>query len=444
MKRNIIVIMVCLLLISFMGCGKKRDREAVPDYLTIDEVNTIDNQVVPEEEQEKSLYEAVVEKGKEEIVQEPVFEEYEFQIMALGDNLLHMGIVNTGRQEDGSYNFDFLFKGMEEYLDLAEMKVINQETILGGNELGFSGYPQFNSPTEVGDAIVKAGFNVVLQATNHSADKGINGLLHCVDYWKKQEDVLMVGIDDDSSFEYEIPIIEVEGIKVAVLNYTYSPNTEVISKSIRGHLNILCDWDTESGRIDFTKLHPKVIDDILKAEQEADFTIVFPHWGTEYATKPSEYQKSFAKLMTEAGADLIIGTHPHVLQPIEWIEGDNGLKSLCYYSLGNYVSTQKDPLNMLEGMAWVTVFVQEDGVSIKEDNTGILPLVCQYTGASPRLENVYALDRYSDELAAKHGIISYGGKAIDLTELNRWSEEILGEWILSSGDILLDQAVINE
>lgn len=424
MRKRIKGAIIILSLTLLAGCGKKVQQESPAEAAVIMEEG-------PEEE--RTANEGIQE---EEAAKEPVFEEYELQLMAVGDNLLHMGIVATGEQEDGSYNYDCLFKGIEEYLALSHIKVINQETILGGNHLGFSGYPLFNSPTEVGEAIKKAGFNVVLHATNHAADKGIEGLVNCVDFWEKQEGILMAGIDKDSGFEAEIPILEVEGIKVAILNYTYSPNTEVLPKSIQGHLNMLCHWDLESGRIDFTKLHSQVTEEIKRAEQEADFTIVFPHWGTEYATLPSEYQRIFARQMTEAGADLIIGTHPHVLQPVEWVEGEQGSRALCYYSLGNYVSTQKDPLNMLEGMAWVRLLVQEEGVCIKEEGTGILPLVCQYVGGSPRLDQVYPLDQYSEELAEKHGIVSYGGRAIHLEDLAKWSEEILGEWALTSEEIL--------
>ena len=414
-------VLLLFLFIFLIGCNK--EEEIITEH-----------RGESEKIQEVSLEETVEE--EEYIPEEPVFEEYDLQLMAVGDNLLHMGIVSTGQQADGSYNFEFLFQGIEEYLNLAEIKIINQETILGGNELGFSGYPLFNSPTEVGDSIEEAGFNVVLHATNHSADKGLDGLLHCVEFWEEKEDILMVGIDKDSALTYAIPVLELEGLKIAVLNYTYSPNTEIIPKSIQGYLNILCDWDLNTGQIDFTKLNPQVVDDIKRAEEIADFTIVCPHWGTEYATKPSDTQRNFAKQITEAGADLIIGTHPHVLQPVEWIEGTNGESALCFYSLGNYVSTQKDPLNLLEGMAWVTLHVQEDGIFIQRENTGILPLVCQYEGASPRLEIVYALEDYTEELASKHGIISYGGRAIKLEDLNRWSHEILGDWVLSSEEIV--------
>ncbi len=363
------------------------------------------------------------------------FQEYDITLMALGDNLMHMGIVNTGKQSDGTYDYSFLFQGITDYLEAADLKIINQETIFGGNELGFSGYPYFNSPTQVGDAIAAAGFNIVLQATNHAADQGINGIYHCVDFWKKYPQILQIGINGEED-RSSISLVKIKDITFAILNYTYGPNMETLPSSLRGHLNMLCAYNESNGAIDFTSLNPQVTEDIRQAGQLADIVIVFPHWGTEYQDKPSSYQKAFAQEMTEAGADLIIGTHPHVPQPVEWITAENGNHALCYYSLGNYVSTQKQALCMLEEMAWVTFHVTEDTVSIKEDGTGVLPLVCHYKSGPLRLERVYPLEEYTEELAGSHGIRSYGGVALYLSDLQTWSQEIFGEWILSSEDIL--------
>lgn len=367
-----------------------------------------------------------------------VFQEYDITLMALGDNLMHMGIVNTGKQSDGTYDYSFLFQEITDYLEAADLKVINQETIFGGNELGFSGYPYFNSPTQVGDAIAAAGFNIVLQATNHAADQGINGIYHCVDFWKKYPQILQTGINSESSEEEQssIPLVTIKDVTFAILNYTYGPNMETLPSSLRGHLNMLCAYNESSGAIDFTSLNPQVAEDIRQARQLADIVIVFPHWGTEYQDRPSSYQKAFAQEMTEAGADLIIGTHPHVPQPVEWITAENGNRALCYYSLGNYVSTQKQALCMLEEMAWVTFHVTEDTVSIKDEDTGVLPLVCHYKSGPLRLEGIYPLEEYTEELAGSHGIRSYGGVALYLSDLQAWSQDIFGEWILSSEDIL--------
>lgn len=360
-------------------------------------------------------------------------------LMMVGDNLLHMGIVNTGKMEDGSLNYSFLFDPIAKHLEYADIKIINQETVLAGNERGFSGFPHFNSPTEVGDAIAEAGFNVVLHASNHAADQGISGLLSCVDYWKSHPEVLMTGIYENEDEEnQDIGLMEIDGVTFAILNYTYGPNMETLQSSIQGHLGMLCDWNESNGRIDFTTLHPDVITDIQTAEQMADVVIVCPHWGTEYASTPSSYQEKFALQMTEAGADLIIGTHPHVVQPVEWIESENGNKALCYYSLGNYVSTQKNGLSMLEAMAWVTFLVEEDEVVIVENETGVIPMVCHYSSNPVRLKQVYFLDQYNTSLAAVHGIHNYGGVNLTLSDLQKWSSEILGEWVLDSNEVFVE------
>lgn len=367
-------------------------------------------------------------------------ESEKIRLMMLGDNLMHMGVVRAGEQTDGTRNYDFLFEPVKEHLALADVKIINQETIFGGNNLGFSGFPFFNSPTEVGDAIAKAGFNVVLHASNHSADQGIKGINHCIDFWEKYPDVLITGIFEKENEEnQDIGLLEINGVTFAILNYTYSPNLAALPKDIQGHLGMLCDWNKGNGYINFTKLHPDVLTDIATAEQMADVVIVCPHWGTEYTFVPSSYQQKFAKQMTEAGADLILGTHPHVVQPIDWIEASNGNRALCYYSLGNYVSTQQDEEPMLEAMAWVTFVVEDGTVEILEEETGAIPMVCQYKSGPVRHQNVYFLDEYTQELAQSHGIHAFGGQEFNLNNLKMWAEEVFGDWLLFSEDVFQDR-----
>ena len=367
----------------------------------------------------------------------------ELTLMALGDNLMHMGIVNTGVQKGGTRNYDFLFEDIKDFIDLADISVINQETIFGGNELGFSGYPYFNSPTEVGDAIINAGFDVVLQATNHTLDQKQSGVEHCMNYWKQHPEILMVGLHDRHETEDGtpipmadyIPFITKNGITIAILNYTYGPNFEILPAYAQGRMDVLCNWDEKNGHLNFTEINPKVLEEIAAADQLADAVVVFPHWGTEYSTTPSKYQNTFAKQMTEAGADLIIGAHPHVTQPVEWITADNGNESLCYYSLGNYVSTQQDPISMLENMAWVTFRKTDDGVIIDRDKTGSIPLVMQYSAGPLRFNAIYLLEEYQQEVADKHGIRSWGHKNLYVTDLQNWADEILGDSVRSAYDL---------
>ena len=378
-----------------------------------------------------------------EAIPEPVPIEKDIRLIAVGDNLIHGGVHSTGKISDGVYDFSFLFKNIRPYLDDADIKIINQETIFGGNHLGNDGqlgYPLFNSRTEIGDAIAEAGFNVVLHSSNHTADQGLDGILHCMSYWKENHpEMLICGVRDVPEETPTIPTMEIEGVTFAFLNYTYGPNMESFPSKYEGYMDMLCYYDEKTRRIDFTTLNPKVIDDIKRAEEIADIVVVCPHWGTEYQTKQSKYQEQFAEAMTEAGADIIIGTHPHVVQPVTYVESPNGNKSLCYYSLGNYVSTQKQVNCMLEAMAVVTFTVTEtpspDGyitdITINEEETGVVPLVCQYTQGRVRIDNIYFLDEYTEELASKHGIYTYGGVSIHLNDMTSLSEKVFGDWALA-------------
>lgn len=438
-SRLIRVIVLNLVIVSFVCLGLYAWAFREPEPVVNEEV--FDPSISPDQPPSSmamTASESASEATAEETVEKELepFQEYDITLMALGDNLMHMGVVYTGRQEDGSYDYSFLFENLLDYIEKADIRMINQETIFGGNQLGFSGFPYFNSPTEVGDAIAAAGFNVVLHATNHAADQGIDGLNNCVSFWEEQyPDILMTGINGDEPTE-DTPLLTIGDISFAILNYTYGPNAATLSPSLRGRLNMLCDYDSQTGAIHFATLNPQVISDIQEAKLKADFVIVCPHWGTEYTTAPSHYQKTFAEEMAAAGADLIIGTHPHAPQPVEWITSEDGHKTLCYYSLGNYVSTQKEAICMLEEMAWVNFHVTEDQVYIDEDSSGVLPLVCHYKSGPVRLEAVYPLEDYTEELAQKHGIWNYGGVPLHLEDLQQDCNEIFGDWVLTKSQIL--------
>lgn len=438
MKKRLAALAVSLLCFSslfsyWLYTSDRLNVIAVAGYQETNPENDALSAAEPENESDTAQKDTI----EQSIPVEEQFQEYDITLMAVGDNLMHMGIVNTGKQEDGTYDYSVLFQGIRSLLDISDIKIINQETILGGNELGFSGYPRFNSPTQAGDAIAEAGFNVVLHASNHSADQNIEGINHCAAFWNTHPEVLVTGIyGENGNTSDNIPLLTVKDVTFAVLNYTYGPNAETLSRGLEDHLNLLCAWNENSRALDFTTLNPQVLEDITRARELADVVIVCPHWGTEYATAPSSYQKTFALQMAEAGADVIIGTHPHVVQPVEWIEAENGNRTLCYYSLGNYLSTQKQAVCMLEALAWITFHVTEDEVFITDKNTGVIPMVCQYSFGPLRFEKVYFLEDYTETEALAHGIRNYGGVALRIEDLSKWSSEILGDWILPVSQIL--------
>ncbi len=433
---NFVTLFLILCCSSTMFCGCSIMGLEIPTATLPSQSLTSQDSTRAPEEPTYSLSEPIPEPALEPIPEpEPSFEEYDITIMAVGDNLMHMGIVSTGRQDDGSYNFDCLYTDISDYLAVSDIKIINQETIFGGNDKGFSGYPYFNSPTEVGDAIVNAGFNVVLQSTNHTADQGSEGMDNAIAYWNTHPEMLVCGLHSPEESDPPLPVITIKDKTFAILNYTYGPNMGSVPKDWRGYFDILCEYDESNGSINYQNLNPKVLEDIRQADTFADAVIVCPHWGTEYATTPSSYQKSWALEMAQAGADVIIGTHPHVPEPIETITADNGNTCLCYYSLGNYVSTQQDKNSMLEGLAFITYHVTEDEMYMDTEKTGVFPLVCQYSAGPLRFKGIYPLEDYTEELASQHGIRSWGGCSFHLSDMQDFSAEVFGSYVLSK-DIL--------
>lgn len=318
----------------------------------------------------------------------------EVSLVMVGDNLLHMPLIKNGEQPDGTYNFDSLYENMKPYFENADISVIVQETILGGSEFKYSGYPMFNTPQAVGDSIKNAGFDVVLHATNHTLDKGAKGVENTIEYWKKHPEIKVLGINESTDSQNQVTIYEKNGIKFALLNYTDSTNGIPLPNGKEYLVNKVNE--------------EKIISDLAYAENNADFTIAFMHWGVEYHFEESKSQSDLATLMCENGADLIMGSHPHVIQPVKWIETENGNKALVFYSLGNYVSRQKEAPNLLGLMANVKIYNKGDGtVFIKE--ASVMPTVTHYNMNS-RGFKVYPLKDYTDELAAKHGVSQYDGK----------------------------------
>ncbi|SHJ31800.1 CapA family protein [Parasporobacterium paucivorans] len=348
----------------------------------------------------------------------------EVTLLAVGDVLAHTPVLAAAKNEDGSYSFDSLFAVMKEEFQSADIAVVNQETILGGSDGGFpyDGYPNFNTPDSMGDAIIGAGFDVVLQASNHSRDAGVSGILHSINYWKNHSgEAMMLGLNETQAERDTIRILEKNGITFALLNYTYGLNGYSLPADQTYLVNIM-----DSSTLEQVKA------DITKASGMADFVIVFPHWGSEDRTgDPTPDQTSWAKMMTEAGADLIIGTHPHVIENIEWVTSDNGNRALCYYSIGNYSSNQQNLAEVLGGMAKVKI-IKEDGMTrIKEEETGVVPIVTHNDKTSGKaVIQTYRLTDYTEEMAKVHDIFIRFDNSFSLARLQDLANQVFGDWIL--------------
>lgn len=317
-------------------------------------------------------------------------------LVMVGDMLLHTPVEESALQEDGKYNFDVIFANTRSQIQAADIALVNQEVIIGGEELGISGYPCFNAPYEAGDALVNAGFDVICHATNHALDQGKKGVKNCLNFWKNSyPETTVLGINQSQEAQDSIYIYEQDGIQIAILNYTYGTNGIEIPSDMPYAVNLL---DEE-----------KVTADIKKAEELADFTVVCPHWGTEYELGISAEQEKWTKLFLENGVDLVLGTHPHVIEPIELlVDEETGNEMLVYYSLGNFVnwtasSGEGIANRMVGGMAEVTIGQEKNGEGFILDY-GVTAVVCHLEEGINGV-TTYPLSKYSEELAEKSKII---------------------------------------
>lgn len=281
----------------------------------------------------------------------------EVDLMMIGDMLMHEGVVKSGLMDDGTYNFDHLYTNIAKDISSADIRIVNQETILGGSDFAYTGYPTFNSPWALGDAEVKEGF------------------------------------------------------KIAFLNYTYGTNGIPIPDSKPYIVNML-DKD-------------KITADVTKAKQLADMVIVLPHWGTEYVYTPDSNQNYWTQLFLSLGVDVVIGTHPHVLEPVEVVSDTKGHEMLVYYSLGNFVSNQDQKPRMIGGMAKMTLVKDETGCYVK--NYNLTPVITQKLFGQKAI-TTYKLSDYTESLASGNAIRNDSGCSdFSLSYCQTLVKQILGD-----------------
>lgn len=264
---------------------------------------------------------------------------YEASLIAVGDYLIHSSVYkDANRLANGDgYDFKPMISYIKEIVSNYDIAYYNQETILGGSELGLSDYPTFNSPYEAGDAMLDAGFNLVSLATNHTMDSGKKAVENSCKYWQSKENVLTAGSYCSEEEKNKINIKEINNIKYTMLNYTYGTNGMPVANDYL--VNV---WPTDIDNINnpekdtkYQAYKKQVKEDIDKVKDKVDFLIVAMHWGVEYTHEPTAYEKDMASYLASLGVNLIIGTHPHVIQPVTWIDD-----TLVIYSLGNFISAQ--------------------------------------------------------------------------------------------------------
>ena len=329
MKR--IVLIIALLLVVVYSCNRS-------NYSNLQK-NDYVAETVPE-----AVAEDVTEAATE-VVTEP--REYHLSILIAGDFMQHGPQITAALQPDSSYNYDECFARVKPVIEDADVAIGNLEVTLGGKP--YAGYPQFRAPDEYLQAIVDAGIDIILTANNHCLDSGKHGLERTI-MMMDSVGVPHIGtyVDEferDENYPY---ILEQNGIRVAILNFTYGTNGLAVEEP-----NIVNMMDTAIIAVDL----------ITAKEVNPDVIIAIPHWGIEYQSLPSKEQRRMADWLIDNGVDHVIGGHPHVAQPMELL---NDGKNFVAYSLGNVISNQSKP-NTYGGYMVRLDFVKNDSLTMLTD-----------------------------------------------------------------------------
>ena len=299
----IILLIILVILLIQVPFGLKKDKKPVkeldPSYVgvTMSDIEALENNI------------------KNDLIYEK-----EISMIMVGDALIHQSIYQDA-YKNGKYDFKKMLSRVKPIISKYDLAYYNQETILGGAELGVSTYPRFNSPYEVGDAFRDAGFNVVSLANNHTLDRGKQAIINSTNYWKKYPKVLVAGSYGSQSDRDKVQIFEKNGITYTMLSYTTDTNGLRIPNGETYLLNVYNENTVKK--------------DIEKVRNKVDLLIVAMHWGQEYTNTPVKEQRDIANYLASLGVDIIIGCHPHVIEPMTFIDN-----TLVIYSLGNFISSQ--------------------------------------------------------------------------------------------------------
>lgn len=353
-----------------------------------------------------------------EVVTEEVFKPTSAKLVAVGDNLMHRSCTLSAKHADGTYDFTKHFANMADIFKAADLAVISQDTVLGGIELGATSTETgiFNTAVELADGMADAGINVVLAANNHIMDEGSAGLNTMMSYFStKYPNITLLGVNNSREAKDEPVYVETNNIKIAMINYSYGSNQ---TADLDASPYLLNQYDEDW------------LSDILKqAREEADFIIAFPFWGEQNSMDYTQEQERQAQFLADNGVDLIIGSYPHVVEPVKWITAENGDRTLVYYSLGNFQSIQNTVENMLGGQANITISKEEDGTHISDYSLDFVVTHYEQRESSEYYDIVttYPLADYTSDLAARHGMSVSGNEEFDLASLQGLSSQILSK-----------------
>lgn len=311
--------------------------------------------------------------------QEEEIKTQNLSLLMTGDGLIHNQLALYAKKDDG-YDFKPYLTEIKDIVKNYDLAYYNQETPFGtpGN---YSFYPTFAVPSEYGDAMLDAGFNMISLASNHSFDKRETGVLNTLNYFKSKNNIMYNGIADSAASQTNYQIAEKNGITYALLSYTYGTNGITVPSDKPYLVSV---YSNELAKKDIAALRDKV-----------DVLIVAMHWGVEYQLEPTETQKEQAKFLADLGVDIIIGNHPHCLQPIEWIDD-----TLVIYSLGNFISNQIELYNKIGykgavgALAMINIKKENDDISLENLK---VDLIFTYRNETDRYYKVIPFSKITEQ-----------------------------------------------
>lgn len=424
----LILAVICLIIFGSVLAIRSLLPEDKPDVEIDTPVEPDENiEITPDEPQDETIIDVPSsdEPSKPDEPEKPeVDKETRLSFVAVGDNIIHEAVFldakrladERGLGED--YYFDPMYERFEDIFKNADISFLNQETMVG-DAYRATGYPSFFGPSEVAETLDRLGLDVVNLASNHVYDLRGAGVVDCIETFNKTSITTIGAYLNREDYE-NIRVIEKEGIKIAFLSYTYGTNGYTAGSGYEQLIVPLID-------------EVEIAKEIRRAKEISDLVFVSMHWGTDSTDQflpVSNAQRVTAQAIVDAGADVIIGHHPHVIQELKWKERGDGGKTLIAYSLGNFISTQHNSANLFGGMLTFDIVKNESGAGI--ENVLFVPTMTHYSTKRDSLK-AYLLEDYTEELYATHGTLlkdaSWNLEKVINKVRETIDEEFLEDWI---------------
>lgn len=353
--RNILIIIICILLIIFTGVIAFNYLKNKNDYKNL--VETSKQEIETEKQEEQDSSNNVQENQKEET-------DTTFTLTAIGDVMCHnTQYIDAYDSDTGTYDFSYVFDNISSYTKTADICIGNLETSFAGEDRGYSNYPTFNSPDSLADSLKSIGVDVLSTAGNHALDMGFSGLSRTIDVLDKA-DISHLGTYKTQEDQDKVLIKYVKGVKIAFIDYTYGTNGISVPSDKKFCINLI-DKDLIKKHIETAK------------NQNADMIVACMHWGTEYQTKQNSEQEELADFLFQNGVNVIIGNHPHVIQPMEkrtvTLEDGSTRDGFVVYALGNFICDQ-NAVNTRDSIILNLKITKHTDGSITIDNYDYVPI----------------------------------------------------------------------